>query len=104
VAICADLPSAEQVETLLKTQDTTDTSTDATRPDSTSEHVANTINLAFPNAPDVPNVGAARNDAGQHMSWDIMGLGIEEPLPSQEVMDDLYVCAVTGVKVVANVH
>lgn len=101
----------EQVETLLKTQDTTDSSKDAPRQDAASAYVANTVNQSLPNSGDVPNttghieaagrpgitgaspfqnVGIPGNDAGRETSWEMIGLGLEEPLPPQEIMDDLY--------------
>ncbi|KAI4924582.1 hypothetical protein J4E85_007698 [Alternaria conjuncta] len=101
----------QQVETLLKTQDTTDSSKDAPRQDAASAYVANTVNQSLPNSGDVPNttgntqaagrsgingaspfqtIGIPGNDAGQETSWEMIGLGLEEPLPPQEIMDDLY--------------
>lgn len=101
----------EQVETLLKTQDTTDASKDAPRQDAASAYVANTISQALPNSGDGPNitgntqatgrsgitgaspfqnVGTPGNDVGRETSWEMIGLGLEEPLPPQEIMDDLY--------------
>ncbi|KAF1939549.1 binuclear zinc transcription factor [Clathrospora elynae] len=102
----------QQVETLLKSQDTTDPSRDATRPDPASAYVASTINQALQNtgdlrmAPDDPqrtasesrlpaadpfqNGGANGNNAEPEISWEMIGLGLEEPLPPQDVMDDLY--------------
>lgn len=85
-------PSLEQVETLLKTQDTADTSEDATHRDSATEYIAKTSNGALPNTNSASNIGAG---AEQHMSQDLIGLGLEEPLPPQEVMDDLYEHAAT---------
>jgi hypothetical protein len=102
----------QQVETLLKTQDTADSSKEAPRQDSASTYVANTINQALPISRDVPNatggapvgisasrvpgvspfqnVGATGNDVETETSWEMIGLGLEEPLPPQEIMDDLY--------------
>jgi hypothetical protein len=110
--VCADSRAIEQVETLLKTQDTTDSSKEAPRQDSASAYVANTINQPLPNSTDVPNatagsqagagglripgaspfqnVGTSRNGAEPEPSWEMIGLGLEEPLPPQEIMDDLY--------------
>ncbi|KAI4641592.1 hypothetical protein J4E93_007689 [Alternaria ventricosa] len=101
----------QQVETLLKTQDSTDSSKDTPRQDAASAYVANTLNQSLPNSGDVLNttgntqaagrsgvtgaspfqsVGIPGNDAGRETSWEMIGLGLEEPLPPQEIMDDLY--------------
>ncbi|KAI4945929.1 hypothetical protein J4E91_007370 [Alternaria rosae] len=101
----------QQVETLLKTQDTTDANKDAPRQDAASAYVANTISQALPNSGDGPNtsgntqatgrsgitgaspfqnLGTPGNDVGRETSWEMIGLGLEEPLPPQEIMDDLY--------------
>ena len=102
VAICADAQSTEQVETLLKTQDANDTSKDATRQDSASEYVANTINLTLPSTNHIPNLATPQHDTEQHMSGEIIGLGLEEPLPPQEVTDNLYEDAAAGAGIVAD--
>ncbi|KAI4924966.1 uncharacterized protein J4E92_007003 [Alternaria infectoria] len=95
----------EQVETLLKTQDTTDPSKEAPRQDASSTYVANTISQSLPNSTNVPNTagntqsritgaspfqntGTSGNDA-EDTSWEMIGLGLEEPLPPQEIQDDL---------------
>ncbi|KAF1840851.1 binuclear zinc transcription factor [Cucurbitaria berberidis CBS 394.84] len=103
----------QQVETLLKNQDPTDSSNNAaTRQDSTSAYVANTIQQSLPNSGDYlntsdrtqgaaqesrtpgvepfQNTGASGNNGEQDFSWEMIGLGLEEPLPPQDVMDDLY--------------
>ncbi|CAN9144024.1 unnamed protein product [Alternaria alternata] len=102
----------QQVETLLKTQDTADSSKEAPRQDSASAYVANTINQALSNSRDglnatnnfqagtnasrtagaspFQNAGTTGNDAETEPSWEMIGLGLEEPLPPQEIMDDLY--------------
>ncbi|KAI4687575.1 uncharacterized protein J4E88_003166 [Alternaria novae-zelandiae] len=96
----------QQVETLLKTQDTTDPSKEAPRQDAASTYVANTISQSLPNSTNVPNTagntqsritgaspfqntGTSGNDA-EDTSWEMIGLGLEEPLPPQEIQDDLY--------------
>ena len=108
-----DIPniSLEQVETLLKNQDSTDTSKDASRPDSTSAYVASTIQQArhhsgdylntpgnlqggmqepqMPGADSFLNGGTTGNSGEQDFPWEMIGLGLEEPLPPQDVMDDL---------------
>jgi hypothetical protein len=108
---CTDFLSVEQVETLLKSHDTSNLSKDATRQDSASTYVANTINQAPPDSGDslntasntqartegpsapgtVPfrNDGASENNAEQDASREMIGLGLEESLPPQDVMDDL---------------
>lgn len=99
----------QQVETLLKNQDSTDTSKDASRQDSTSAYVASTLQQAAqkpndylaasdniqgriqesrtPGADSFQNGGATGE---QEFPWEMIGLGLEEPLPPQDVMDDLY--------------
>ncbi|KAJ4367391.1 hypothetical protein N0V83_006973 [Neocucurbitaria cava] len=100
----------QQVETLLKTQDA-DSSKDATRQDSTSAYVASTLQQALPNSGDYlntsariqgaaqdsrtpgtepfHNAGVCDNNGEQDFPWEMIGLGLEEPLPPQDVMDDL---------------
>lgn len=102
---------SEQVETLLKSQDGPDTSADASRQDSSSAYVASTIQQTLPNANDqfgasnpaqarpqelrIPAAdpfqqpGANGNNGAGDFSWEMIGLGLEEPLPPQDVMDDL---------------
>ncbi|KAF2731163.1 hypothetical protein EJ04DRAFT_584067 [Polyplosphaeria fusca] len=100
----------EQVETLLKNQDSTDQTKDSTRTDSTSAYVANTISqglpesgylaagdkagLTFPDSispgPDGMSTSANTNPAEGEFPWEMIGLGLDEPLPPQDVMDDLY--------------
>lgn len=101
----------EQVETLLKSQDVPDQRKDTSRSDSTSAYVANTIQQVLPNSNDQSNT--SNNDPGRpqefrptgvnpfskgdangingeaDFSWEMIGLGLEEPLPPQDVMDDL---------------
>jgi hypothetical protein len=99
----------EQVETLLKNQDSTEQTKDTSRQDSTSAYVANTISqglpdagylaggdktgMAFPDSispgPDVLNASATGNPAEGEFPWEMIGLGLDEPLPPQDVMDDL---------------
>jgi hypothetical protein len=99
----------EQVEHLLKTQDTPDTSKDPSRQDSTSAYVANTLSQTLPNAGDylntqdriqdsrppaaepVHNGGSTAKNGNADFSWEMIGLGLEEPLPPQDVMDELWV-------------
>ena len=100
----------EQVETLLKTQDTTDPSKDAPRQDSASAYVASTEQQTLPNQNDylntstrltnsVPettpglettqNGGSTTSSGEPEFPWEMIGLGLEEPLPPQEVMEEL---------------
>lgn len=96
----------EQVEHLLKNQDTVDTSRDAVREDTTSAYVANTLKQPLPNAGDylntqdrlqdsrTPGGDSSQNGANNgddDFTWEMIGLGLEEPLPPQDVMDELYV-------------
>lgn len=50
--------------------------------------------LSIPDFSD-PSVGNLMNDFGigatDDFSWDMIGLGLEEPLPSQDIIDDMYV-------------
>ncbi|KAH8727511.1 fungal-specific transcription factor domain-containing protein [Phaeosphaeriaceae sp. PMI808] len=98
----------QQVEHLLKTQDTADPSKDASHLDTTSTYVANTLQQTLPNSGDylnaqdmilssrtpgaepMPNSGATVNGGDADFSWEMIGLGLEEPLPPQDVMDELY--------------
>jgi len=92
------------VETLLKSQDTTVSSKDATRQDSTSVYVANTINQALPKSGDSlstaentkAGIGESRSsrivsfqDGATGNNTETIGLGLEEPLPPQKTIDDL---------------
>jgi len=97
----------QQVETLLKNQDPADPKRDTARQDTTSAYVAKTLSQALPNAqldvsnglgisPDSRTPGmepghCGMNEKGdQDFSWEMIGLGLEEPLPPQDVMDELY--------------
>lgn len=84
---------------------------DTARQDSASAYVANTIQQTLPSANDqirTSNNGIGRpqdlrslgsdpfqqgatngNSAEADVSWEMIGLGLEEPLPPQDVMDDL---------------
>lgn len=113
---------AEQVETLLKTQDPVPVNNQPkgvnipmpTRP---SPQTA-APNLSIPNAPinmtgdrdmdrwqfngDSPqtgtlddfnfnaSLGMGMNDVGGNFTWEMIGLGLEEPLPPQETIDELH--------------
>jgi hypothetical protein len=107
VTIRTDPLSIEQVETLLKSQDSTESNKDAT--DCTSEYIANTVNQALPNGDFSDTAGNTQARSGgsrapgdglfqdgvrngnnaEQDSWEMIGLGLEEPLPPQEVMNDL---------------
>jgi hypothetical protein len=102
-----DTARTEQVEHLLKTQDAPETTRDAPRQDSTSAYVANTLQQALPNSGDylktqdriqdsrplgaepLQNGGAAPTTGDADYPWEMIGLGLEEPLPPQDVMDEL---------------
>lgn len=97
----------EQVEHLLKTQDVPETTKEPTRQDSTSAYVATTLQQALPNSGDYLNTqdriqdsrtpgaetlhngGTAPNSGDADYPWEMIGLGLEEPLPPQDVMDEL---------------
>ncbi|KAF2691293.1 hypothetical protein K458DRAFT_69880 [Lentithecium fluviatile CBS 122367] len=99
----------QQVETLLKNQETPDVNKDASRQDSTTAYVATTLQQPLPNssndflgAPDkaplsispgpdsFQNGGTSAHTAEGEFPWEMIGLGLDEPLPPQDVMDDLY--------------
>jgi hypothetical protein len=100
--------AAEQVETLLKTQDPADQSNDTARQDSTSAYVASTLQNPLPHSGDflgasdanpipIPpgpeafqNAGTGGHTAEGEYPWEMIGLGLDEPLPPQDVMDELY--------------
>jgi hypothetical protein len=100
---------AEQVETLLKSQDPIEPAADTSRHNSTSTYVANTLKQtagdytnASENAPGgFANArgsataafqnGTANKDGEGEFSWEMIGLGLEEPLPPPDVMEDLCV-------------
>jgi hypothetical protein len=105
-----DQRSIEQVEMLLKSQDPPDSSKDAPHRGAASAYVAKTINQSLPNGDFSNTTGSTRartgvsgapgdgpfqdavrnkNTTEQDCSWEMIGLGLEEPLPPQEVMDDL---------------
>jgi hypothetical protein len=106
---CANNTPIEQVEHLLKNQDTPDASKEPSQQDSTSAYVANTLSQALPNTGDylntqdriqdsrppaadpVQNGGQTTNNGDADFSWEMIGLGLEEPLPPQDVMDELCV-------------
>lgn len=48
-------------------------------------------NLGFPG--DL-NMGMGLEDST--FTWEMIGLGLEEPLPPQETIDELYVCIIAG--------
>jgi hypothetical protein len=96
------------VETLLKSQDSSDQSKDNPRQDSTSAYVASTIQQVLPGGdylgsaektPAFPETISPGPDAFQAASnsqaaegdfpWEMIGLGLDEPLPPQDVMDEL---------------
>lgn len=115
----SDIPNRlppEQVETLLKSQDSTDSNKDAARQDSTNAYVANTLQQSASTArtrssnpfdksfenlldarkasiPTYQSENATTNDENPEFSWEMIGLGLEEPLPPQDVMDELWVAS-----------
>ncbi|KAF2856322.1 C6 transcription factor-like protein Prf [Plenodomus tracheiphilus IPT5] len=102
----------QQVETLLKTQDAPEHSREAPRSDTASAYVASTIQQSLSSAADFLNTpdggqtgsqsqpipaavpfqqtGTSSNGGEAEMSWEMIGLGLEEPLPPQDVQDELY--------------
>jgi hypothetical protein len=107
VADCIHVPTCtEQVETLLKSQDNSEQNNDAVRQDTTSAYVASTLQNPLPNSNDF--LGAAdraslpippsgpdglpsnpQNTTEGDFPWEMIGLGLDEPLPPQDVMDEL---------------
>jgi hypothetical protein len=91
----------------LKNQDPNEPNKDTSRIDSTSAYVANTLQQALPNSGDylgaqdriqdsrtpgteLPQTGAsAASNGDADFPWEMIGLGLEEPLPPQDVMDEL---------------
>lgn len=106
-----DFQSIEQVESLLQNQDSTSTAKDAARQDTATAYVADTIQQAVPTTrtqsnpfdksleslldarePTIPtyqNGAANTNGEEPGYSWEMIGLGLEEPLPPQDVMEEL---------------
>ncbi|KAF2189651.1 hypothetical protein K469DRAFT_625474 [Zopfia rhizophila CBS 207.26] len=103
----------QQVETLLKNQESNDQNKDASRTDSTSAYLANTIQQGLPDAggylgntdngpvafaesispaPDAfqTNTSGNANSGEGEFPWEMIGLGLDEPLPPQDVINDLY--------------
>lgn len=102
----------QQVETLLKSQDTPNQSQEAPRSDTTSAYIASTVQQTLSTPTDFVDtlgisqnssqdqfipagspfqpVGANGNVGEAEISWEMIGLGLEEPLPPQDVQDDLY--------------
>lgn len=103
-----------QVETLLKTQEPPNSGTPVNAmPRMPSTNTSDTPSIALPCQPleDVtqlmpntggidPTVDSMMGSLGlETLSWELIGLGLEEPLPSQEVIDDMYIQASVRVKV-----
>lgn len=102
-----DRIAVEQVETLLKSQDTPDPSREASRQDVAAAYVANTVSQTVPNstlnmsngagatqASRTPGLDSLNRNGGntvgqEDIPWELIGLGLEEPLPPQDVMDEL---------------
>jgi hypothetical protein len=104
----------EQVEHLLKNQDTNEQAKDNTRSDTTSAYVATTISQGLPESGGAGGFLGGSNDvavnfpesispgldafqtatsnmksADGDFPWEMIGLGLDEPLPPQDVIDDL---------------
>ncbi|KAH7114405.1 binuclear zinc transcription factor [Dendryphion nanum] len=102
----------QQVETLLKNQDSTEQNKDNHLQDATSAYVASTMQQGLQNGNDflgvdkgaasfsesispgpegLPANGSTTINAGERdFPWEMIGLGLDEPLPPQDVMNDLY--------------
>ena len=122
----ADFVSAEQVETLLKTQDVSTTSPDGTKTSpiilepgaskQTNQRAAATANfnvtdpsIAIASSRDMDrwhfnaespngviedfnfnsNISMSMNNVDSTFTWEMIGLGLEEPLPPQATIDEL---------------
>ena len=104
---------AEQVETMLESKDPNDISPPAVQSkNSMDDAFASVPNMNMPDLnsssmqgimQDTPfqdqplnlgldNFGLSGSD---DFSWEMIGLGIEEPLPSQDIIDELYVHTLT---------
>ena len=102
----------EQVETLLKNQDSTDPNNNTNRQDTTTAYVANTIQQSVDNTrtqsanpfdkslenlldarkasiPAYQNGTTDTHGEDREYQWEMIGLGLEEPLPPQDVMEEL---------------
>lgn len=110
----------EHVEALLQSQDASNESKDASRPDTASAYAASTLHSPPPKRSEVRNeinngptpiqdtsvLGtfplqqpSAHNNTGEaDFSWDIIGLGLEEPLPPLDVMEELWDSLLTSGK------
>lgn len=102
----------QQVETLLNNQNATEQSKESTLQDATSAYVASTMQQGLPISNEYLNVDKAPNGFNESISpgpeglqsngttnatagegdfpWEMIGLGLDEPLPPQDVMNDLY--------------
>ncbi|KAF2472004.1 uncharacterized protein BDR25DRAFT_342046 [Lindgomyces ingoldianus] len=103
----------QQVETLLKNQESNDQPKETSRQDSTSAYVANTLSQGPPDAsggylgtsgeasvnfpesispgPDAFQTNSSNmNSVEGDFQWEMIGLGLDEPLPPQDVINDLY--------------
>lgn len=101
--------NAEQVETLLKNQESVEPGKDGTPLRSTATYVANTAPQPLPTSDeftassdrpsldDLSGLDAFQNNGTNvqnsegYVPWEMIGLGLEEPLPPQDVQDDLWV-------------
>ncbi|KAL5393194.1 hypothetical protein DPSP01_000025 [Paraphaeosphaeria sporulosa] len=94
----------QQVETLLKSQESTEQTREPARPDATTAYVASTVQQPLPNSNEFlgasdarlsisPGPDAFSNNATSpegEFQWEMIGLGLDEPLPPQDVQDELY--------------
>lgn len=89
----------------MKSQESSEKNKDASHQDPTSAYVASTLQ-GFPSAGDkasvsypdgtspgqeiyLPKAAANGHTTESDFSWEMIGLGLDEPLPPQDVMDDL---------------
>ena len=93
-----------QVETLLKTQDPQDPNGPNLLPQDSLLHQTDFsatpgINIGISNVPPMYDAGTMQPPplldpalgGGDPLTWELIGLGLDEPLPPQDVIEDLYV-------------
>ena len=99
-----------QVETLLKTKDPSDDATGSSNamPSMSSTKFSDVPSMTLPSEPaeGIQQLLATTGATNPHMdnmmdnlgstadetfSWELISLGLEEPLPSQEIINDMYV-------------
>ncbi|CBX92795.1 hypothetical protein IAQ61_005843, partial [Plenodomus lingam] len=102
----------QHVETLLKSQGAPEKTKKPSQSDVTSAYIASTVRQPLPSSTDPANTFGISQESSQdqfmstgapfpqtavhgnvgevNVSWEMIGLGLEEPLPPQDIQDDLY--------------